>query len=53
MCIRMGKETLHGIKHLAIIMDGNGRWAKERNKERSSDIKKVLKMYEPSQNMLH
>lgn len=35
MCTRMGKETLHDIKHLAIIMDGNGRWAKERNKERS------------------
>ena len=22
-------------RHIAIIMDGNGRWAKERNKERT------------------
>ena len=43
MCIRMGKETLHGIKHLAIIMDGNGRWAKERNKERSFGHKEGAK----------
>lgn len=41
--IRMGKKTLHGIKHLAIIMDGNGRWAQERNKERSFGHKEGAK----------
>lgn len=31
----MGKATMNELKHLAIIMDGNGRWAKRQNKERS------------------
>ena len=32
----VSKESLHKIpKHIAIIMDGNGRWAKERNLPRS------------------
>ncbi len=31
----MGKANMNELKHLAIIMDGNGRWAKKQNKERS------------------
>ncbi len=36
----MGKSTLkkkenYGIKHIAFILDGNGRWAKARNKPRT------------------
>ena len=31
----MGTESMNELKHLAIIMDGNGRWAKKQNKERS------------------
>lgn len=38
-----GKEVLHSIKHLAIIMDGNGRWAKAKNKERSFGHKEGAK----------
>ncbi len=30
-----GKKSMNELKHLAIIMDGNGRWAKRQNKERS------------------
>ncbi len=30
-----GKKTVNELKHVAIIMDGNGRWATKRNKERS------------------
>lgn len=30
----MQKQTSHGVKHIAIIMDGNGRWAKKRGKPR-------------------
>ena len=30
-------------KHIAIIMDGNGRWAKERNLTRLPDTKKESK----------
>ncbi len=28
------KEFLHNLNHVAIIMDGNGRWAKKRNRPR-------------------
>ena len=31
-------------KHVAIIMDGNGRWAKERNMPRSMGHKAELKL---------
>lgn len=31
--------------HVAIILDGNGRWAKERNKKEPKDIKKDIKIY--------
>lgn len=30
-------------QHVAIIMDGNGRWAKQRGRERSLDIRPVRK----------
>ena len=29
--------------HVAIILDGNGRWAKERNKKRTEGHKEVYK----------
>lgn len=31
-------------KHVAIIMDGNGRWAKQRGRERSLDIRPEPKL---------
>ena len=31
--------------HVAIIMDGNGRWAKQRGQHVASDIKPVQKLY--------
>ena len=43
------KENMNVPQHIAIIMDGNGRWAKQRNKTRieghkrgANQIKKVL-----------
>jgi undecaprenyl diphosphate synthase len=43
-------KATHGIKHLAIIMDGNGRWAKRRNLPRlaghkagTENLRRVLK----------
>ncbi len=29
--VAVAHQPAHGIRHLAIIMDGNGRWAKQRN----------------------
>ena len=36
----MGKDNIKPIKHIAFIMDGNGRWAKSRLLDRSSGHKK-------------
>ena len=42
---------MNSLSHVAIIMDGNGRWAKERGKNRSSgheagvkNIKKIIEI---------
>ena len=35
MTDQVGIDLNHIPKHIAIIMDGNGRWAKQRNKNRS------------------
>ena len=42
--IDINKDTLP--KHVAIIMDGNGRWAKKQSKLRVLDIKLELKLLE-------
>ena len=35
--------SLAGLNHLAIIMDGNGRWAKDKNLDRISGHKEGAK----------
>lgn len=44
MFFDINMEKLH--KHIAIIMDGNGRWAKKRFLPRQQDIKLVWKLLE-------
>ena len=36
------EDVLNIPQHIAIIMDGNRRWAKEKGKETLKDIKQVL-----------
>jgi undecaprenyl diphosphate synthase len=50
VAIPTNATAAHGIKHLAIIMDGNGRWAKRRNLPRlaghkagTENLRRVLK----------
>ena len=35
---------MNPIKHVAIIMDGNGRWGIKKKNQEILDIKKVLKL---------
>ena len=34
LTLRMDSKEKNKLKHIAIIMDGNGRWAEKRNKTR-------------------
>ena len=34
----------NALKHVAIIMDGNGRWAQERGKKEVKVIRKAVKL---------
>ena len=36
---------MSNINHIAIIMDGNGRWGLKKNNSKYLDIKRVLKQY--------
>lgn len=40
-------------QHIAIIMDGNGRWAKQRGKEQTTVTRQAQKRYIKLSRMLH
>ncbi|GEA05951.1 hypothetical protein KUL42_07120 [Alteromonas sp. KUL42] len=43
-----GPASVVGPKHVAIIMDGNGRWAQKKGKSARSGTKPVLNQCVPS-----